>query len=60
MLQLDQNKPPGKVLEDGNDLPPLSQKEKSRRGRMLFVERVQAFQSVRSSRPASSPSRHAA
>jgi len=41
--EYDQSKPPG-VDEDGNDLPPLSQKEKARRARMLFVERVQAFQ----------------
>ena len=27
--------------EDGNDLPPLSVKEKARRARMLFVDRVQ-------------------
>ena len=43
--EYDQNKPPGKD-SDGNDLPPLTQKEKSRRARMLFVERVQAFQSA--------------
>lgn len=36
------NVSPGKD-EDGNDLPPLSQKEKSRRSRQLFVDRVQAF-----------------
>ena len=41
----DLDKPPGKD-EDGNDLPPLSQKEKSRRARMLFVDRVQAFQAA--------------
>jgi len=40
--EYDQSKPPGKD-EDGNDLPPLSIKEKSRRARMLFVERVQTF-----------------
>ena len=32
--------PPGKDA-DGNDLPPLSSKEKARRARMLFVERIQ-------------------
>jgi len=40
--EYDQSKPAGKD-EDGNDLPPLSQKEKSRRARQLFVSRVQAF-----------------
>jgi len=40
--EYDQSKPPGKN-EDGEDLPPLSQKEKSRRARMLFVSRVQAI-----------------
>lgn len=39
------NKPPGKD-EDGNDLPPLSQKEKSRKARELLVSRVQAFYSA--------------
>jgi len=43
--EYDLDKPPGKD-EDGNDLPPLSQKEKSRRARMLFVDRVQAFQAA--------------
>jgi len=42
-VEYDQSKPPGKD-EDGNDLPPLSQKEKARRARMLFVDRVQKFQ----------------
>jgi len=43
--EYDQDKPPGKD-DDGNDLPPLSQKEKSRRARMMFVDRVQAFQAA--------------
>lgn len=43
--EYDQSKPPGKD-EDGNDLPPLSAKEKARRARMMFVDRVQHFQSA--------------
>ena len=37
------SKPPGKD-EDGNDIPPLPPKEKARRQRMLFVDRVQELQ----------------
>jgi len=40
--EYDQNKPAGKDA-DGNDLPPLSAKEKSRIARALFVSRVQSF-----------------
>ena len=40
--EYDQSKSPG-MDEDGNPLPPLSVKEKARRARSLFVERVQAF-----------------
>jgi len=41
-VEYDQNKPPGKD-EDGNDLPPLSSKEKARLSRRIFVDRIQVF-----------------
>ena len=40
--EYDQSKPPGKD-ENGDDLPPLTVKEKARRARSMFVDRVQAF-----------------